>query len=187
MSQDLSLRELLEMLGENRRPTVARLSEILQMPRAEQKRCLSVFIHQSLAKGVRAGKIVDALLKIDAHLNAYGAPTPFATALAPLTAELLVHVKETLLSDELEKRQADTAPIVFPRKRTIIAAPPMSVSSENFQRFVDRLLGAVQRAAVRKCRLVVARDTEIDPEVEERLNLLIDDLRAQRVQVEVHD
>jgi hypothetical protein len=170
--------------GESSDPLVKHVTEILQVEQREQDARLSILIQQHLAAGRSPVAIIDALVAVDLHLGDRGLPTPFATRLAPLAAEVMLYAGEKLLTERFEARAAALAPVFLLDKRTVVAAPPSDVAPEPFLQFSDRLLGIVQKNPVKKVVLHLPISPPVDPSLEPLIDVLIADLTTQGIKVE---
>ncbi len=163
-------------------PLVSVLATALSVEKAECDERLSVLIHQSVAAGNPVSEVMAVLIDIDEQLKKKGGEIPFATRLAPLVVELLSYAQSRHLRDKHQSETAESSPVFFLSRKTVVAAAGHISQKAAFSRFSERLLGIVLKHRVKKVLLQPPNRTD-DNELTEAVTFLIQDLESQRIRV----
>ena len=179
------VRARLEGMATDPSPLAAELSALLLADPREQAARLSMLVHQFVSMGKNPVDIIDALVGVDDRLFREGERTPAASRLISLTATLIRYADASLFTEQRDLAEAERAPLIFIDKKTLLCAPPRHIDEEAFLRFTDRLLGAVQRRRIKKVLLLSTARNDDNAALDPLMTALIDDLKTQRVQVEM--
>jgi hypothetical protein len=164
---------------------VAAVAGALALPeKKETAATISAATDQLVAQGRSPAAIIDALVHIDEQLLASGAVrVPFATHWATLAAERAIHAEKSALQESIDQELAESAPLFFTERSTLVAVPAGPLEEEGVKRFADRVLIEVMRQGPRRVLLVLHDGNLRDKKLSRQYEELVSDLEAQKIEV----
>lgn len=130
--------------------------------------------------------IIDALVQIDEHLGSRNATwVPFATRLCALAAERALHAEREQRREQSARELSERSPIFPVGKDALYAVPVGSLGKEGLIRFSERVLACALTGKARRLVLVLTGQDPADRDAERAFKNLVQDLKAQRIQVDM--
>jgi hypothetical protein len=156
-------------------------------PFDEVKDLIASISRQLVADGRNPTVLLDAFVAIDERLAADGAgPLPFATRLAPLALDCVVHAKRESWNEKLDKSLCLRSPILKTDRKTLVAMPVGPLLEEGVALFIDRVLAEVLHKKPKRVVLLLGGlgPSDLSPTVWDALEA---DLAAQKIVLERQD